>query len=220
MSFSRFPPQAYVASCMLAEEPAPTNAVRRWTISRMFGTTLLALWATLGIWIVWYLITGYSQSFYDRYTFRFLEGLGMTLVLVGLSIIIGALLSLPIAFGRLSENRIVGAAAFSYVYFFRGTPLIAQTFLVYYGAGSFRSALTDVGLWWFFRDAFNCAILVFSMNTAAYQAEILRGAIQNMPKGQWEAGAALGLPRWIVFSGSSFRKRSLLRCDLMAMRSS
>ena len=85
------------------------------------------------------------------------------------------------------------ALAYGYVYFFRGTPLLAQTFLVYYGLGSFRPQLETVGLWSFFREAWYCAIFAFALNTAAYQAEILRGAIESVPKGQWEGAASLGL---------------------------
>ena len=88
---------------------------------------------------------------------------------------------------------LLSGLAYGYVYFFRGTPLLAQTFLVYYGLGSFRPQLEAVGLWSFFREAWYCAIFAFSLNTAAYQAEILRGAIQSVPKGQWEGAASLGL---------------------------
>jgi polar amino acid transport system permease protein len=93
----------------------------------------------------------------------------------------------------MSNNPILSGFAYAYVYFFRGTPLLAQTFLVYYGVGSFRPELEMVGLWGFFREAFNCAIFAFSLNTAAYQAEILRGAIESVPRGQWEGAASLGL---------------------------
>ena len=125
-----------------------------------------------------------------------LEGLLVTLQLVGISVVLGILLAVPVTLARLSPNRIIGAFAFGYVYFFRGTPLLAQIFLVYYGAGQFRPALEAVGLWGFFRDAFNCAVLTFTLNTAAYQAEIYRGAIRSVPKEQWQAAYALGLSRY------------------------
>lgn len=134
----------------------------------------------------------------SRYGPRLLEGLLVTIELVAISVLAGALLALPLAFARLSPNRLIGALAFTYVYFFRGTPLLAQTFLVYYGAGQFRGGLEDAGLWWFFREAFNCALLTFTLNTAAYQAEIYRGAIRSLPRGQWEAADAMGLPRPIT----------------------
>jgi len=128
-----------------------------------------------------------------RYGPRLLEGAVVTIEIVALAIVIGAVLSLPVAAARLSRNPLINGAAIGYTAFFRGTPLLAQTFLVYYGAGQFRPFLQDVGLWWFFRDAFNCVVLTFSLNTAAYQAEILRGAILSLPRGQFEAANALGI---------------------------
>jgi len=133
-----------------------------------------------------------------RYGPRLLEGAVVTIEIVALAIVIGAVLSLPVAAARLSRNPLINGAAIGYTAFFRGTPLLAQTFLVYYGAGQFRPFLQDVGLWWFFRDAFNCVVLTFSLNTAAYQAEILRGAIRSLPRGQFEAANALGLPRGVT----------------------
>jgi polar amino acid transport system permease protein len=123
----------------------------------------------------------------------------VTISLVGLSIVFGALLSLPIAFARMSQNRVLSTLAYGYVYVFRSTPLLAQLFLIYYGLGSFRPELEAVGLWWFFREAWYCGLLSFVLNTAAYQAEILRGAIESVPRGQHEGAAALGLSGPIAF---------------------
>lgn len=128
-----------------------------------------------------------------RYGPSLLDGIVVTIEIVALSILIGAVLSLPVAAARLSRNPLINGAAIGYTAFFRGTPLLAQTFLVYYGAGQFQPFLKDVGLWWFFRDAFYCVVLTFSLNTAAYQAEILRGAILSVPRGQFEAANALGI---------------------------
>ncbi len=132
----------------------------------------------------------------DRYGWRMLDGLAITLKLVGITFVLGAVLGLGIALMRLSRNRIVAGIAFAYVYFFRGTPLLAQLFVLYYGAGQFRDTLEPLGLWTILRDAWNCALITFTLNTAAYQAEILRGGIQSLPKGQSEAAAALGLRPW------------------------
>ncbi|MGQ7792800.1 ABC transporter permease [Faunimonas sp. B44] len=140
-----------------------------------------------------------SLDLLQRYGPELLEGLGVTLRLVVVAILLGVLLAIPIALARLSENRVLRAISFAYVYFFRGTPLLAQLFLVYYGMGQFRPALDAIGLWSFFRDAFNCAAFTFTLNTAAYQAEIYRGAIRSVPLGQSEAASALGLSRWHIF---------------------
>ena len=77
----------------------------------------------------------------------YLSGLGVTLALVVISIVLGAILSLPIAYARMSRSTVLSALAYGYVYFFRGTPLLAQTFLIYYGLGSFRPQLEAIGLW-------------------------------------------------------------------------
>jgi polar amino acid transport system permease protein len=84
-----------------------------------------------------------------RYGPRLLQGLVLTLQIVSVSVVVGFLIAIPVAAARLSKNRIFGAIAFGYVYFFRGTPLLAQLFLVYYGAGEFRPQLEAVGLWTF-----------------------------------------------------------------------
>ncbi|MCX5493881.1 ABC transporter permease [Kaistia dalseonensis] len=144
---------------------------------------------------------------------RMLSGLAVTLQLVVISVAIGALLSVPLALGRMSKRGWIRRFCFGYVYFFRGTPLLAQTFLVYYGAGQFRPELQAIGLWWLFKDAFFCCVLTFSLNTAAYQAEILRGAILAVPRGQSEAAMSLGLSDRQVF-----RKIVLPQAFLIALR--
>ncbi|MEW5423150.1 ABC transporter permease [Amorphus sp. 3PC139-8] len=172
---------------------------RPWTGTRILGHVLLALWITFGLATVWFLVDSSGQSFLGRYGEKLISGFLVTLELVGLSVAIGAALSLPIAAGRMSKNWLIGSVAYGYVYFFRGTPLIAQAFLFYYGAGSFHRELEAIGAWWIFRDAFSCAVFTFALNTAAYQAEILRGAIESVPRGQREGAMALGLPRRAIF---------------------
>jgi polar amino acid transport system permease protein len=154
---------------------------------------LVGLWIAAAIGLVAYLVLAWRPDVFERYAPRYLEGLWVTLTLVAISIVVGAVLSIPIAYARMSSNSVLSALAYAYVYFFRGTPLLAQTFLIYYGFGSFRPQLEAIGLWSFFREAWYCAIFAFSLNTAAYQAEILRGAIESVPKGQREAAASLGL---------------------------
>jgi polar amino acid transport system permease protein len=133
-----------------------------------------------------------------RYGPRLIDGILVTVSIVVLSILIGGVLSAPLTFMRLSRNPFVNGIAYGYTTFFRGTPLLAQTFLVYYGAGQFRPFFQDIGLWWFFRDAFNCVVFTFALNTAAYQAEILRGAIRSVARGQWEAASALGVSKAVT----------------------
>ena len=124
---------------------------------------------------------------------RLLLGLRITAEVVLLSVATGFLLAYPLCRARMSRNPLIAWPALAYVTFFRGTPLLCQLYLVYYGAGEIRPFLTSVGAWWFFRDAFYCCIFAFSLNTAAYQGEIMRGALRSVPKGQIEAAKALGL---------------------------
>ena len=140
-----------------------------------------------------------SPDLLERYGPRFIDGLLVTAKLVAISFTLGALLGLLIALARLSGNRFLSRFAGVYVYFFRGSPLLAQLFMLYYGLGSFKGFWQDVGLWWFFRDAWFCTLLAFTLNTAAYQAEILRGSILAVAQGQREACNALSLSRWTTF---------------------
>jgi polar amino acid transport system permease protein len=194
-------------------EPAPPAPGKPWTRARVTGNVLMVFWIAAGIGLVWYLAAAWSPDKVARYGPKLINGLIVTLTLVGSSIVIGAIISLPVALGRMSKNPVISRLAFAYVYVFRGTPLLAQLFLIYYGLGSFREQLEAVGLWVFFRDAWNCALFAFSLNTAAYQAEILRGAIESVPKGQWEGADALGLSRF-----QTFRKIILPQALIVALR--
>jgi polar amino acid transport system permease protein len=182
------------SSSTIVDRPPPL--ARQWTTTRIIGVIAMGFWILVGIGLVAYLISAWNPEFFARWAPQYLKGLWITLYLTAISVFLGALLSIPVTYARMSSNRILSSIAYGYVYFFRGTPLLAQTFLIYYGAGSFRPFLESVGLWWFFREGIYCAIFAFAINTAAYQAEILRGAIQSVPKGQWEGAASLGLSTW------------------------
>jgi len=198
---------------LIPPRPAPVAARRTITGARIAGIAVLALWVLLAIALAAMVIDGWDQDKFLRYGPRYLSGLWVTISLVGLAVVFGALLSVPIAFARMSSNRILNGIAYAYVYLFRSTPLLAQLFLIYYGLGSFRPQLEAVGLWWFFRDAWYCGLFSFVLNTAAYQAEILRGAIESVPRGQHEGAAALGLPKYVAF-----RKIILPQALIVALR--
>ncbi|WP_313593720.1 ABC transporter permease [Agrobacterium cavarae] len=184
---------------LIEARPAPPAPARRFSSARIAGYVIVTLWAMLFIGLVLSLILDWDADKIARYGWRYIDGLWTTVSLVGLALILGAVLSAPIAFARMSKNRIVSAIAFAYVYLFRSTPLLAQLFLIYYGLGGFRTELEAVGLWWFFRDAWYCGLLSLTLNTAAYQAEILRGAVQSVPRGQHEGAASLGISKPVTF---------------------
>ena len=182
-----------VAETIIAPQPAPPEPRRRYTAARIAGIVFMALWLALLVGLVDMVISNFDMAKFERYGTRLLNGLGVTLQLVASAIVLGAILSLPLAYARMSKSPIIATAASGYVYLFRGTPLIMQVFLIYYGLGSFRGVFESVGRWWLFREAYYCALLAFMLNTAAYQAEILRGAIESVPRGQSEAASALGI---------------------------
>jgi octopine/nopaline transport system permease protein len=129
---------------------------------------------------------------------KLLGGLPLTLQLVGLSLLFGFVVAVGLALLRLSANRAVSGFAYGYVFVFRGTPLLVQIFLIYYGLGQFET-IRDSFLWQFFREPFWCAILALTLNTGAYTSEIIRGGIQSVPFTQIEAARACGMGRLLLF---------------------
>ncbi|MDF1764139.1 MAG: ABC transporter permease [Oleibacter sp.] len=127
-----------------------------------------------------------------EYLPRLLEGAWLTLELVGVSGILGILFAVPLAFIRASNITFLKALVYGYIFFFRGTPLLVQIFLIYYGASQF-DWIKDSFLWPVLKEPYWCAIIAFTLNTSAYSAELLRGAIQSVPKGELEVADALGM---------------------------
>jgi len=187
------------AEALIPAQPAPPETMKRVSKSRIVGYAFLLLWALLGIALITMMITNWDNAKFFKFGPRFLHGLWITVTLVGYSFILGAILSIPLALARMSKNKILNSLTYGYVYLFRGTPLLAQIFIVYYGFPQGRVFLDYIGLWWFFRDPFNCGLFAITLNTAAYQAEIVRGAIQSVHRGQSEAAASLGLHKLVTF---------------------
>lgn len=124
---------------------------------------------------------------------RFLWGALTTLELTLLSLLIGGILSIPLAIARAGKNPLLSAPVWVFTYIFRGTPLLVQTYLIYYGLGQF-DWIRDSFLWGpVLSQAWYCALIAFSLNTAAYTTELLRGSIVNTSRGEIEAAVACGL---------------------------
>ena len=122
------------------------------------------------------------------------QGATLTLELVAIAVIAGLLLAIPLGIARSSRRWYVSALPYAYIFFFRGTPLLVQLFLVYYGLAQF-DAVRNSFMWPYLRDPFWCATATMTLHTAAYIAEILRGAIQAIPPGEIEAARALGMSK-------------------------
>ncbi|GAB7531620.1 ABC transporter permease [Pseudomonas sp. 3A(2025)] len=125
---------------------------------------------------------------------RLAQGATLTLELVAIAVIAGLILAIPLGIARTSKHLPVRALPYAYIFFFRGTPLLVQLFLVYYGMAQFEAVRQSV-LWPYLRNPFWCAVITMTLHTAAYIAEILRGAIQAVPPGEIEAARALGMSK-------------------------
>ena len=122
----------------------------------------------------------------------------ITLKLLSSSLIVGMVLGLFFAILRLSKNIFINQFAYGYSYVFRGTPLLVQIFIIYFGLGQIEY-LRSTFLWVILKEPYWCAIIAFALNTGAYTSEILRSAFQTIKTGMIEAGKSLGLSNKIIF---------------------
>ena len=122
----------------------------------------------------------------------------ITLKLLSLSLMFGLILGLFFAILRLNKNIFLNKFSYFYSYIFRGTPLLVQIFIIYFGLGQIES-LRSSFLWIILKEPYWCAIIAFSLNTGAYTSEILRSAFETINKGFIEAGDSLGISKKIIF---------------------
>ena len=121
-----------------------------------------------------------------------------TLKLLSLSLIFGLIIGLIFAIMRLSKNIFISNFSYGFSYIFRGTPLLVQIFIIYFGLGQIEYLRSTI-LWTILKEPYWCAIIAFSLNTGAYTSEILRSAFQTVKPGLIEAGKSLGIPSKIIF---------------------
>jgi len=124
----------------------------------------------------------------------YLQGAWVTLQLLAISLGIGLLLAVPLGVLRAMHNPWVWRPVWLYTYVFRGTPMLVQLFIIYYGLGQFEWVRESFA-WAWLQNAWFCACLAFVLNTAAYTAEIIAGAIKSLPAGEIEAAKAYGMGR-------------------------
>ncbi len=134
-------------------------------------------------------------SFYSEAFMQMLSGVPLTLQLASLSLVLGAILALVVALMRLSGNIVLDTIARVYVFVFRGTPLLVQIFIIYYGLSQFP-VIRQSFLWPILREPYWCAILALMLNNGAYASEIIRGGLLSVPLGQIEAAKACGMSRF------------------------
>jgi len=136
----------------------------------------------------------------------YFNGLWMTLQLVFLSLACGIVMSVPMGLAASSRNSFISFLPKAYIYFFRGTPLLIQMFLIYHGSGQFDK-LRESFLWVVFQEAYWCALIAFALNTTGYTAEILRGAIVQTNWGEIEAAKAYGMSKFTRYRRVHFAQR-------------
>ena len=123
----------------------------------------------------------------------------ITLKLLSVSLILGLFIGLGFAILRMNNNKLINKFAYGYSYIFRGTPLLVQIFIIYFGLGQIEYLRTTF-LWVVLKEPYWCAIIAFSLNTGAYTSEILRSAFQTIKPGYLEAGRSIGIPSKIIFT--------------------
>tara|TARA_B100001250_G_scaffold340959_1_gene308773 strand:+ start:26 stop:700 length:675 start_codon:yes stop_codon:yes gene_type:complete len=129
---------------------------------------------------------------------KLLSATVITLKLLSASLFFGLFIGLLFAILRMNKNPIINKFAYGYSYVFRGTPLLVQIFIIYFGLGQIEYLRSTI-LWVILKEPYWCAIIAFSLNTGAYTSEILRSAFQTIKPGMIEAGQSLGISNKIIF---------------------
>lgn len=129
---------------------------------------------------------------------QLLSGVGVTIELMVSSLLVGLILAVLFTFLSETCGIVVRKIIDGYVFFIRGTPLLVQIFLIYYGSGQFEW-LRHTPLWIILQEPFSCAIIAFALNTAGYTTALLRGAINSVPSGEVDACYALGMSRGVMY---------------------
>ncbi len=129
--------------------------------------------------------------------FLVLSGLDNTILLLLISLPLGFVLALLFALGRVSKITFLSRTIASYIFIIRGTPLLVQIYLIYFGLGSVKF-IRESFLWYALKEPFWCGVIALTINTVAYGAEIFRGGIQSIEKSQVESGLSLGFGKFLL----------------------
>ena len=172
------------------------------TAPRRFNRALVLLISVLCLWMVLQAILGGADGpdFASLFAAapKLARGFGLTLYISFVSVLIGSAIALLLLVGLMLPWPAFKRGLVLWCILFRGTPMIAQLYLVYYGAGEIHGLLDRAHVWWFFREPLNCVMFTFVLNTSAYQARIIHGAVVNLPRELSDAAAALALPRSVT----------------------
>ena len=137
-----------------------------------------------------------NSLIYENF-FLVLSGLDNTILLLLISLPLGFVLALLFALGRVSKITLLSRTIASYIFVIRGTPLLVQIYLIYFGLGSVKF-IRESFLWYALKEPFWCGVIALTINTVAYGAEIFRGGIQSIEKSQVESGLSLGFGKFLL----------------------
>lgn len=140
-------------------------------------------------------------SWVDKYWPLFVQGLWCTVLLLVISATFGFLLAILVAVARISRFRMLRVISGSFTTVIRGTPLLVQIYIVYYGVGTLLAGTPGIRtslLWPYLRDGFWYVALSLTISVAAYDGELLRGGLLSVPKGEIEAARGFGMSRWLI----------------------
>jgi amine acid ABC transporter, permease protein, 3-TM region, His/Glu/Gln/Arg/opine family len=143
------------------------------------------------------IINNFQNSLIYKNFFIVISGLDNTILLLLISLPLGFVLALIFALGRVSKIKILSRTIASYIFIIRGTPLLVQIYLIYFGLGSVKF-IRESFLWYALKEPFWCGVIALTINTVAYGAEIFRGGIQSIEKGQVESGLSLGFGKFML----------------------
>lgn len=130
----------------------------------------------------------------------FIHAIWLTLQLTIFASLLGLLIAVPLAILALSKRKIIHKPIDAYSYIFRGTPLLVQIYIIYFGLGQFNFIQNSGWLWdYVLSEPYMCALIAFTLNTAAYSIEIFKGAFKHTPPGEIEAGLAFGMSKFTLF---------------------
>ena len=142
-------------------------------------------------------LTSIQNSLIYKNFFLVLSGLDNTILLLLISLPLGFVLALLFALGRVSKIALLSRTIASYIFVIRGTPLLVQIYLIYFGLGSVKF-IRESFLWYALKEPFWCGVIALTVNTVAYGAEIFRGGIQSIEKSQVESGLSLGFGKFLL----------------------
>jgi polar amino acid transport system permease protein len=182
--------------------PAPPSAAAA-VLAQLLIPRRLVMLGIAAVLVVLIVVSGRWEWLGDpKYQALIVRGIGNTLLLLVLTMAIGMALAIPLGLAQAVGPWYLAVPARAFCGLIRGTPLLLQLFLLYYGIGSLFPSIEGIReswMWPFLRDAWYYAILGLSLSVAGYEGEVMRGAFKGVPHGQLEAAKAMGVPRFTLF---------------------